>query len=100
VSVDEAVFVEVFVNSKREEGTNAKGRGEGVGSRSEMSDGSEVFHTVSFFLEWVIAGRSSDNGNGGCFEFKRLFCSRGGNEVSCDGEGTRDSEFADFFKIR
>lgn len=50
MEVNEAVFVEVFVDSIGEQGTHAEGRGKGVGSRAKVGDCAEVFQGVTFFL--------------------------------------------------
>ena len=62
------------------EGTNTEYCLEGVGSRTQMGNGTKVFHGVAFFLQRVIRCGNALYGNFCRLNLKRLFCPRGSNE--------------------
>ena len=62
------------------EGTNTEDCLEGVGSRTQMGNGTKVFHGVAFFLQRVIRCGNALYGNFCRLNLKRLFCLRGSNE--------------------
>ena len=81
------------------EGTNTEDCLEGVGSRTQMGNGTKVFHGVAFFLQRVIRCGNALYGNFCCLNLKRLFCLRGSNEDTFYDDGCADVHFGNLSEV-
>ena len=81
------------------EGTNTEYCLEGVGSRTQMGNGTKVFHGVAFFLQRVIRCGNALYGNFCRLNLKRLFCLRGSNEGTFYDDGCADVHFGNLSEV-
>ena len=56
MNIDEAPFVEKFVQSEGRFGTDSEHSVEGVGARTEMGNGAQEFKGVALVLQGIIGG--------------------------------------------
>ena len=99
VYINKATFVKEFVDCKCCNRTHAENCAEGVGARTQVCDGTQKFHRMTFFLKRIIRGGQSFDHNLICVDLIRLFCFRGHNERTLYNNGSTNVEFTDLIKI-
>ncbi|CDA77466.1 unknown [Clostridium sp. CAG:242] len=97
--VNKAALIEEFVDCKCCYRTNTEYCAEGVGSRSQMSDGAQKFNRMTFFLKRIIWGGKSFDCDFVSMDFIWLFCFRCQNQLTFYNNGSTNVELADFIKI-
>ena len=99
VDINEVSLLEELMDRIGAEGTNTEYCLEGVGSRTQMGNGTKVFHGVAFFLQRVIRCGNALYGNFCCLNFKWLFCLRCCNEGTLYDDGCANVHFRNLSKV-
>ena len=97
--INEISLLEEFVDRISGQRTNSEYCLEGISSRTEMCDTSQIFKAVTFFLKWVIRCGSSFYHNFVCLDLKWLFCFRCRDQRTGNDNGCSYIQFGNLCKV-
>ena len=97
--IDEISLLEEFVDGVCNQGTHAEYGLEGVGSRTQMGDGTHVLQAVTFLLQRIIRCGSALDGDLFCLDLEGLFCFRSRNQSSFDDNGSADVDLGQLLEV-
>ena len=82
VHIDKTPLLEELMNGIRDHGAHTEHCLEGIGSRTQMGNGAQVFHGVALFLQRIVCSGIPFNSDLLCLDLKRLLC------LGCCNQGT------------
>ena len=99
VCVNEAFVLEEFVDRHSNQGTNTECCGEQVCSGTQVSDFTQEFYRVTFFLQRVVGCGCTFYFDFCCFDFEGLFCFGCFHQQTFYDQGSAYVLFCDFFVV-
>ena len=97
--IHEISLLKEFVNRIGTKRTNAEYGLKGVGSRTQVRNGSQIFESMTLLLKWIIRCGSAFDDDFLCLNLKRLLCLRSRNKLTRDDQSSTDIHLGNLFII-
>ena len=82
MDIYETSLLEELMDGKSDQRADTEYCLESICPGTQMGNGPQIFHAVTFFLQRIVCGRISLHSYLLCLDLKRLFCIRSGHQFT------------------